>query len=59
MAFLAGLGSAACGFLFVREVLWILSRQATPGESRLGLAIALLGFSVSLGVVAILLLRRR
>jgi hypothetical protein len=59
LAFLAGLGSATCGLLFVREVLWALSRQAAMGEDRLGPMIALLSFSVSFGIVAILLLRRR
>jgi hypothetical protein len=59
LAFLAGLGSAACGLLGIQEIVLILSGQVASPSDRLGLTIARLGFSVSLGLVAFLLMRRR
>ena len=59
LAFLAGLGSAACGLLCIRQILLSLSERGVRHDTRLGLIGALLGFSLSLGVVAILMRRWR
>jgi hypothetical protein len=59
LAFLAGLGSAACGLIGLREILRVLSGLAPLSEGRAALIIAGLGFGVSLGAVAARLLRNR
>jgi hypothetical protein len=59
LAFLAGLGSAACGLLCIRQILLFLSERGVPQDNRVGLIVALLGFSLSLGIVAILMRRWR
>lgn len=59
LAFLAGLGSAACGLIGLREILLFLSGHAPLSGGRVQLAVACLGFSLSLGVVAVRLLRGR
>ena len=59
LAFLAGLGSAACGLIGLREILLFLAGHVAFSGSRVGPAVACLGFSLSLGVVAVRLLRGR
>jgi hypothetical protein len=59
LAFLAGLGSAACGLIGLREILLLVSGQASVSGDRIGPAVACLGFSLSLGIVAARLLRSR
>jgi hypothetical protein len=58
LAFFAGLASAFYGLTFVREILLLFSRQEMPDGSWLGLLVGLLAFSLSLGLLAIVLLRR-
>ena len=59
LAFLAGLGSAACGLIGLREILLLVSGHAAVSGDRIGPAVACLGFSLSLVVVAVRLLRVR
>lgn len=59
LAFLAGLGSAACGLIGLREILLLVSGHASVSGDRIGPAVACLGFSLSLGIVAARLLRSR
>ncbi|WP_305543960.1 hypothetical protein [Methylobacterium sp. NEAU K] len=60
LAFLAGLGSACCGLLFLRDLLLFITLQQMPQGSRLALSIAMLGLGLglSLGLVVHRLRRR-
>jgi hypothetical protein len=57
LAFFAGLGSTFCSLLLIRRILLILSMQDMPHDSLLGL-VGSLAFSLSLGLIAVVFLRR-
>ena len=59
LAFLAALGSVACGLLIVRDLLQLLTLQQSPTGARVATLLAVLAVGSSLGAAASLLQRNR
>lgn len=59
LAFLAALGSVACGLLIVRDLLHLLTLQQNPTGARVATLLAVFAVGSSLGAAASLLQRNR